>query len=243
MSSSDIPDKYPLVGKQANPPGSRRPVSTSWIRPPDAEWLPESWESWAYPKGCEGSSNAEAVLQWLDCMIGLYLEGIPRARKMQSERPDDSMVKGFPTTDRGAAVRDAFRLVRQLGKTEQWADAPSQPDRMFSALPGDREAAAEELRRVRRWVEENKGRVRTDNSYHVTLSQAAAVVSRGKRTLERWAREDPEFPLPDVDGGGGKPNEWKWTRLRPYLEAKTERNLPEWFPSDPLRPDFGDVDS
>jgi len=77
------------------------------------------------------------------------------------------------------------------------------------------------------------------SDYIVRLSQAAAVVSRSKRTLERWVKDDKDFPLPDVEGGGGKANEWKWSRLRPYLEAKTGKELPKRFPADSSRPDFG----
>jgi len=156
MSSPDIPDKYPLVGKKANRPGARTPVGTFWILPPDAEWLPKGWESWAYPKSCEGSNNAEAVLQWLDYMMELYLEGAERARKMQADCPDDSMVKAFGKTDKGATVRDAYRLVRLLGRAWQWTGAPPEPDKMFSALPEDREAAAEELGKVRDWIKARK---------------------------------------------------------------------------------------
>ena len=79
--------------------------------------------------------------------------------------------------------------------------------------------------------------------YAVTLVQAAGIVSKSKRTLERWVKEDGDFPLPDTEGGAGKPNEWEWSRLRPYLEKKIGRQLPERFPADPFRPDFGALES
>jgi len=75
----------------------------------------------------------------------------------------------------------------------------------------------------------------------VRLSQAAAMVGRRKRTLEGWQARDTDFPLPVVEGGGGKPAEWEWTALRPYLERKSGRSLPEYHPADPNRPDYGDV--
>jgi hypothetical protein len=62
---------------------------------------------------------------------------------------------------------------------------------------------------------------------YVTLDQAAAAVQRRKDTL----RKNPRLPLPDVDGGGrGKPNEWLWSTIRPFLEHEYGRELPERFP-------------
>ncbi len=67
----------------------------------------------------------------------------------------------------------------------------------------------------------------------VTLQQAAAMVSRSKRTLER---KKVRMPLPRVEGGGGKPAEWAWSELRPWLEKEFGRPLPEKFPADRFRP-------
>jgi hypothetical protein len=64
---------------------------------------------------------------------------------------------------------------------------------------------------------------------YVTLDQAAAQAGRNKRTLERWSEKTP-MPDPDVEGGGGKPNEWRWSRIRPWLEQRSGRKLPEHFP-------------
>jgi len=77
---------------------------------------------------------------------------------------------------------------------------------------------------------------------HVTLLQAAGMVNRHKRTLVNWQTNDPEFPPPDVEGGGGKAAEWRWSVLRPYLEKKSRRKLPEYFPADPHRPGFGSAE-
>lgn len=66
---------------------------------------------------------------------------------------------------------------------------------------------------------------------YVTLIQMASIVNRAKRTLERLARK-PSFPPPEVQGMGGKPSEWKWSIVRPILEAEYDRHLPERFPAD-----------
>jgi hypothetical protein len=56
----------------------------------------------------------------------------------------------------------------------------------------------------------------TEPEQYVTLDQAASLVNRSKKTLERYLR-DPKsgMPRPDVEGGGGKPHEWRWPALRP----------------------------
>ena len=67
---------------------------------------------------------------------------------------------------------------------------------------------------------------------HVTLTQAAAIVNRSKRTLEGYKQKDPEFPAPRVKGGDGKPDEWAWSELRPWLAETFKKDLPERFPTD-----------
>jgi hypothetical protein len=66
---------------------------------------------------------------------------------------------------------------------------------------------------------------------YVTLSQMAALVNHSKRTLEkRKGRKKNPLPDPDVEGGGGKPDEWLWETVRPWLEGEFCRLLPERFP-------------
>jgi len=67
---------------------------------------------------------------------------------------------------------------------------------------------------------------------YVTLQQAAAIVSRSKRTLEK---HKAEMPAPRISDGGGKPDEWAWSELRPWLEKYSGRILPERFPADQFR--------
>jgi hypothetical protein len=66
---------------------------------------------------------------------------------------------------------------------------------------------------------------------YVTLDQMAAFVSRSKRTLEKLKnRAKNPFPPPDVKGGGGRPDEWAWPKVRLWLEREYGRKLPEHFP-------------
>lgn len=78
-------------------------------------------------------------------------------------------------------------------------------------------------------IDRNTARVQTPEQY-VTLDMAAAMVNRKKRTLEEWIK-DPNAPLPDVEGGGGRPHEWKWKTIKPWLENKSQRQLPDHYPS------------
>jgi hypothetical protein len=59
----------------------------------------------------------------------------------------------------------------------------------------------------------------------VTLGQAAALVSRSPRTLERYKRLG--MPKPFVRGGGGKPHEYAWSEMKPWLEKTFDRPIPE----------------
>lgn len=64
----------------------------------------------------------------------------------------------------------------------------------------------------------------------VTLDQAAATVSRSKRTLEKFKDHSRHpLPTPDIEGGGGKADEWDWDNIRPWLESEYNRQLPKKF--------------
>ena len=66
----------------------------------------------------------------------------------------------------------------------------------------------------------------SDSAIHyIDLDQAAALVSRSKKTLERKLREG-SMPMPDIEGGGGKKHEWVYSKLRPWLENEYGRVLP-----------------
>jgi hypothetical protein len=66
---------------------------------------------------------------------------------------------------------------------------------------------------------------------YVTLDNMAAIVSRSKRTLEKLiGRKTNPLPDPDIQGSGGKPNEWNWERIRPWLETEYNRKLPTIYP-------------
>jgi hypothetical protein len=60
----------------------------------------------------------------------------------------------------------------------------------------------------------------------------AARVNRTKKTLEKKLNaEKSKMPKPDVEGGGGKPHEWIWANIRPWLETEFGKKLPPILPS------------
>jgi hypothetical protein len=76
----------------------------------------------------------------------------------------------------------------------------------------------------------------SDFGTYVTLDQMAAIVNRGKRTLERLkTRKRNPLPDPDVEGGAGRPDEWIWPNVRSWLENEFGKQLPEHFPADRFR--------
>jgi hypothetical protein len=78
--------------------------------------------------------------------------------------------------------------------------------------------------------------IESDATQYVTLDQIAAIVAKSKRTLEKWkSRKINPLPGPDIEGGGGKADEWNWARIRPWLEENTKRKLPDRYPSDRFR--------
>ena len=65
---------------------------------------------------------------------------------------------------------------------------------------------------------------------YVTLDQMAALVNRSKKTLERLKKAN-KLPPPEVQGGGGKPDEWLWCNVREDLAKEYDRVMPERYPS------------
>jgi hypothetical protein len=64
---------------------------------------------------------------------------------------------------------------------------------------------------------------------YVTLAQCEGISRRKKRTLQA-DNTAGKLPAPNVRGGGGKPNQWLWTNIRPALEKLTGRSLPVRYP-------------
>ncbi len=88
---------------------------------------------------------------------------------------------------------------------------------------------------IRGWVWRTREEKRIEHSLggedqYVTLDQAAATVQRSKQTLRKRKRKRSGRPAPDVKGGAGKPDEWKWSTIRPWLEKEFDRKLPEQYP-------------
>src|SRR5262245_5041762 len=58
----------------------------------------------------------------------------------------------------------------------------------------------------------------------VTLGQASALVNRTAAGLRHYRTKD--MPRPFVKGSKGKPNEYLWSEMRPWLEKTFGRPIP-----------------
>jgi hypothetical protein len=108
------------------------------------------------------------------------------------------------------------------------------PEAVFAALALGQTEYADELDGLLGQAEHAvwEGSAPPAAEQYVTLDQAAARVNRSKKTLERWVnKEGSDAPPPDVEGGGGRAHEWRWSILRPWLEKTFGKSLPERFPS------------
>lgn len=132
-----------------------------------------------------------------------------------------------------ASVEHQFDSVCNAIREEQW---PNWGD-IINACKAEAAIAFQEQKRAAGRVDiekrlseleknttphERQGGVEED---YVTLDQMAAIVHRSKRTLEK-----KKLPEPDIEGGGGKPHEWLWSRIRPWLQTEFGRELPEIYP-------------
>jgi len=93
-----------------------------------------------------------------------------------------------------------------------------------------KQANREEMYAIRYESMLTKIEAKSDTCY-VTMSQMAAIVSRGKKTIVRLV-ERGILPQPDIEGGGGKPHEWRWATVKPILESQFDRIMPAIFPHD-----------
>jgi hypothetical protein len=59
----------------------------------------------------------------------------------------------------------------------------------------------------------------------VTLDQAAALVNRQPDGLRHYRKKG--MPKPQIQGRKGKPNEYLWSEMRPWLEETFSRKIPE----------------
>ena len=137
------------------------------------------------------------------------------ARKMPREPSFDEV-----NADQLAAVRSLDEVIRWCDSHEVATHVDDHLADSWEATPETDDAARTEEQTEPATVE-----------YHVTLWQMAAIVSKSKKTLERL-RKNEILPAPDVKGGNGKANEWRWSKVRPILEKEYWRKLPEVFPAD-----------
>jgi predicted DNA-binding transcriptional regulator AlpA len=133
------------------------------------------------------------------------------------ERGRASGELAFKELARGKRVYFGAALLR-------WLSGGQLPDATSSASP-DPAPASEVPGQIGELL------VREQEDPLVTLDQMAALVKRSKRTLYRYAnRPQVGMPPPEIEGGGGKASYWRWSAIRPWLNATFERDFPEVRP-------------
>lgn len=68
-----------------------------------------------------------------------------------------------------------------------------------------------------------------EHECYVTFDMLANYLRVAKKTIER-RYADGKLCEPDIEGGGGKAYQWKYSRICPFLEAEFSRQLPERWP-------------
>jgi hypothetical protein len=119
-------------------------------------------------------------------------------------------------------------------------DAPLVPPRWQDDLPAVRNRVFlvcapprwfQDMNALRRLAKALDTPPEPEAEQYVTRDQIAAYVHRNKDTVADWFNNDPEALEPAVEGGGGKRHEYLWSKVRPWLEKKSGRQLPECFPA------------
>lgn len=146
---------------------------------------------------------------------------------LDSDATIDTLFLSVPASSEAAT--SFFRgSLNEVWRAMRLMDEVSSPPSYHPRNVADLHDALNKLGEAIAWCNSNNSLTGSAECF-VTLQQAAAMVSRSKKTLERRKKE---MPAPKVSGGGGKPDEWAWSELRPWLEKEFERSLPERFPAD-----------
>lgn len=192
------------------------------------------------------------------CRI-LSTGSIPGSRQtgcpMVEQRADDATQAELPSTVEVARAFDALVVNREkLGREEELQAlqvaqrSPQLRESLRAVESRRRPPRGDPLDRLHLLRIRNKlwhlaftsrlagaGKARSSKvEQYVTLDQLAALVSRSKHTVRKWE----DLPAPDVAGGHGKPSEWCWSRLRPWLEERSGKLFPRRLP-DPFRASAG----
>jgi hypothetical protein len=187
---------------------------------------------------CWGVKNAADPVSWDRCLSDPEARTNPAliaqnfaevcGRLKSIYLPDGKQIVAAVQWEAARAAQ--WRRTRPPTETQ---DPPiaSEPEAMHTPNPHPGYATVYVTGAPKNFIDVNAG-VGTPAQQYVTLDQMAASVNRDKKTLERRkARKGNPLPLPAVEGGGGKPDEWIWSEVRPWLEKEFARSLPERYPT------------
>ena len=122
-------------------------------------------------------------------------------------------------------ARVLWDLIKQWLPAEvERCDWLGEPGRWDQHRAVDWQAIRAELRRV----EAAAAQARDDDTPLVRLSQACSLTKGAVSPHTLKKRTDK--PEPDVPGGNGKANLWRWPKIRDWINSEYGTSLPERFP-------------
>jgi hypothetical protein len=161
------------------------------------------WESYR-----NGYLMAKRVFETIASALGVGAGG---ERHRIAENREDWWAERF--RDRHAACESAVRDLPEINCTALWME-----------VQVDEAKALLELQP--RLAMGQGGNAASPSSWYIDLDGMAALINKAKRTLEHYKkRKNDPLSLPDVEGGGGRKHEWKWSTVRPWLERNFTRDL------------------
>lgn len=224
----DVTPTWVLIHSVDCPPGSI--ISFKELCSRAGAGLPSTYTARMRPFAVRGlHADASSVSRWIGLLV--FLKGLvdtPLAGEAWKRKHPDRQPPREVSHYLGESVTDSIRMIEAF---RLHTDSPISVGEWF---PKALEALKSHSRDAFDCVEQirpgrNAEPSRQVREQYVTLDQMAAMASRSKKTLERWLK-DGKLPEPDVEGGGGRPHEWRWRDVRDVLEEQSGKPMPERFP-------------
>jgi hypothetical protein len=137
-----------------------------------------------------------------------------RMLELLARLPDEITLSAKPKPGDPPRVVSVKKVRAELRK-QATSREPTTPPPPASGIEADSQPAAEPTSPAPVVVPERL----------MTLGQAAALVNRSPRTLERYKKKG--MPKPLVYGGGGNAHEYPWLAMREWLQKTFNRPIPD----------------
>jgi hypothetical protein len=151
--------------------------------------------------------TAEAFTGTLDVQASVYLEtmkhNLPILLRWVGATYPDGQAPGLPSLPKNCpenAMVEFSAMCRATTNLERIVAATRQRETESTPVPPKPDGEV----------------VKSEIPDYVTLSQAAAMVKKKKRSLEHYKTKGT-LPLPVVEGGGGRPDLYDWAEMRFWM--------------------------